>query len=196
MIGTGFDTKEFAGDYNPADVFYLSPKEGEKSIKVESTLEFLEKAQLAPIGKSKLFIINDASTMTVAAQNKMLKTLEENTSTNFLLIASNENTILPTIKSRCVTQHVGTHIVRPSNKIMEAAKKLLESKKLDDALEAIVVLTRNVPESLVALNLQCVGNYDILKTLAQINRNIMANCNPKNAFDLLIMRLYEKNSTN
>ena len=52
----------------------------------------------------KIFIIHGADQMTVAAQNALLKTLEEPLSyAVFLLISENFNNFLPTILSRCVT---------------------------------------------------------------------------------------------
>ena len=56
------------------------------------------------ISKNKIFIINDADTMTEESQNCLLKTLEEPPKYGIIfLIVSNESKILPTIKSRCVT---------------------------------------------------------------------------------------------
>jgi len=52
----------------------------------------------------KIFIIHGADQMSIAAQNALLKTLEEPPSyAVFLLISENFNNFLPTIVSRCVT---------------------------------------------------------------------------------------------
>jgi len=54
--------------------------------------------------KHRVFILNRADQMTIAAQNALLKTLEEPPSyAAFLLISENVNSFLPTILSRCVT---------------------------------------------------------------------------------------------
>jgi len=51
----------------------------------------------------KIFIVHGADQMTTAAQNALLKTLEEPPSyAVFLLISENSNNFLPTILSRCV----------------------------------------------------------------------------------------------
>ncbi len=51
----------------------------------------------------KIYIVQDADTMTVQAQNALLKTIEEPPSYGiFLLLSTNFNRFLPTILSRCV----------------------------------------------------------------------------------------------
>ena len=53
-------------------------------------------------GSYRITIIDDAELMTMEASNALLKTLEEPAEQNvFLLITSNEETLIPTIKSRC-----------------------------------------------------------------------------------------------
>lgn len=55
------------------------------------------------ISNKKVYVINNADKMTEQAQNALLKTLEEPPKfVSIILIASNDNLILPTIKSRCV----------------------------------------------------------------------------------------------
>lgn len=52
----------------------------------------------------KIYIINEGEKMTVAAQNALLKTLEEPPSyTVILILTTNVDALLPTIVSRCVT---------------------------------------------------------------------------------------------
>jgi len=54
-------------------------------------------------GARKVYLIGEAEKMTVQAQNALLKTLEEPPEyAVILLLASNVNTLLPTILSRCV----------------------------------------------------------------------------------------------
>ena len=54
------------------------------------------------VSTKKVYVIQEADTMTQEAQNALLKTLEEPPEyITIILIASNENSILNTIKSRC-----------------------------------------------------------------------------------------------
>lgn len=83
--------------------YYLINEEG-KIIKIEVVRELLEKVVEKPIvSNRKLYIINDFEKMTKEAQNCLLKTLEEPPEfVTIILISSNENLILNTIKSRCM----------------------------------------------------------------------------------------------
>lgn len=75
-----------------------------ENIKIEQIRKITEKVIEKPIiSERKVYIINDAEKMTKEAQNCLLKTLEEPPSfITIILISSNENAILNTIKSRCM----------------------------------------------------------------------------------------------
>ena len=61
---------------------------------------------LASDGCAKVMIIDDAETMTVQAQNALLKTLEEPSKNGFVvLVAHQEDRLLDTIRSRCFVIH-------------------------------------------------------------------------------------------
>ena len=76
-----------------------------QSIKIEEIRKLTEKVIEKPIiSERKVYIINNAETMTKEAQNCLLKTLEEPPEfVVIILISSNDNLILNTIKSRCMT---------------------------------------------------------------------------------------------
>lgn len=179
--------KETAKEFNPADVFWLVPKEGASTIQVAETLEMVDMAHLAPIGDKKLFIILDAATVTIAAQNKLLKTLEDApASSTFLLLATSINPILNTIRSRCVTvyskQESKDEPLVPSE-VIATVKKLFKSVD--------VATYEGKGEGLSAEQ-----RYGIMKVQAEINKRLAANCNAQNQQDLLILEIikYAKNS--
>lgn len=95
---------EFDSNNNP-DFLYVKP-EG-NSIKIEQIRELQKKIQEKPIISSKkVYIIDDADFMTKEAQNCLLKTLEEPPEfATIILLGSNENAFLTTIKSRCMILH-------------------------------------------------------------------------------------------
>lgn len=95
---------EYDGQNNPD--FMLIKPEG-NSIKIEQIREMQKKVQEKPIiSKNKVYIIDDADKMTNEAQNCLLKTLEEPPEfVTIILIGSNENGFLTTIKSRCMIMH-------------------------------------------------------------------------------------------
>lgn len=73
------------------------------SIKIEQIRELTKTVYEKPIVSArKVYIIDDSNLMTKEAQNSLLKTLEEPPEyVTIILIASNENQFLPTIRSRC-----------------------------------------------------------------------------------------------
>lgn len=73
------------------------------NILVEDVEHILDTASLVPMENTdKVYVLNKFSDTNVSAQNKMLKILEEPPkNVHFLLLVTNENSVLPTIKSRC-----------------------------------------------------------------------------------------------
>ncbi len=92
---------EFKSNNHP-DFMYVQPDGN--SIKIEQIRLLQKKIQEKPIvSNKKVYIINDAEVMTSEAQNCLLKTLEEPPEfATIILIGSNENAFLATIKSRCM----------------------------------------------------------------------------------------------
>lgn len=91
---------EFKSANNP-DFEVIEPDGN--NIKIEQIRELIKKVYEKPIvSNKKVYIINDSNLMTKEAQNSLLKTLEEPPEyVTIILITSNENLFLPTIKSRC-----------------------------------------------------------------------------------------------
>jgi DNA polymerase-3 subunit delta' len=92
---------QFQNNNNP-DFMQINIEE--KSIKIEQIRYMQEKISEKPITSNrKVYIINDSETMTREAQNCLLKTLEEPPEyATIILISSNENKLLNTIRSRCI----------------------------------------------------------------------------------------------
>ncbi len=95
---------EFDSQNNPD--FNIIEPDG-NSIKIEQIREIQRKVAEKPIISSKkIYIINDSDKMTTEAQNCLLKTLEEPPEyITIILIGTNENSFLSTIKSRCTIIH-------------------------------------------------------------------------------------------
>ena len=91
---------EFDTNNNP-DFSMIEPDGN--SIKIDQIRELTKKVYEKPVvSNKKVYIINESQVMTKEAQNSLLKTLEEPPEyVTIILITSNENTFLPTIKSRC-----------------------------------------------------------------------------------------------
>ena len=87
------------------DVKYFPKK---KDLLVEDSNYIVDESFVKPIfADKKIFIIDDFDLSTPAAQNKLLKVLEEpNENMFYLLSTSNVDGILPTIRSRCFKVNV------------------------------------------------------------------------------------------
>lgn len=78
-----------------------------KSIKDADMEELQSNLKMKPHGRRNIAIIENADSMTIRAQNRFLKTLEEPTEgTVILLLSENQENLLDTIRSRCITYHI------------------------------------------------------------------------------------------
>lgn len=84
------------------DVLFYKPQ-GSNSYLVNQVKEIVADTNLAPIqAKYKVYIISEAEKLNSASANAFLKTLEEPPNyVCFILLANNQNSVLPTIVSRC-----------------------------------------------------------------------------------------------
>ncbi len=74
----------------------------------------------------KVYIIRDADTMNAAAQNALLKILEEPPRfVSFILLAVSPAPLLETVRSRCVTLHRNGEDTPPSPEAREKAERFL-----------------------------------------------------------------------
>ena len=84
------------------DVLIVTVAPGKKEIGVDRARELKRFTQLQPLsGKAKVGIIDGAHLLNVAAQNALLKTLEDPPRRSILiLVANNPDALLPTVRSR------------------------------------------------------------------------------------------------
>lgn len=84
------------------DFSILEPEEDARDIKVEKVRELITRASFKPFSaRAKVFVIERAERLNDIAQNALLKTLEEPLGrTTFVLISSNPEGLLSTIRSR------------------------------------------------------------------------------------------------
>ncbi|MBR5739833.1 MAG: hypothetical protein IKX81_00920 [Firmicutes bacterium] len=92
---------------NNPDFYEVSAEQSKgrtvKSIKDQDMEELQARLAMKPQGDRNLALIRDADTMTVRAQNRFLKTLEEpQKGTVIILLSENTENLLETIRSRCV----------------------------------------------------------------------------------------------
>ena len=126
---------EFKSNNNP-DFLIINADDGK--IKIEQIRDMQSKMAEKPIiSENKVYIINDADKMTTEAQNCLLKTLEEPPEyITIILICSNENNLLGTIKSRC------TRIYFETIEIEKIKKYIIDNYGLEYVDEKILELSQ------------------------------------------------------
>ncbi len=92
---------------NYEDLYVVRPDD--LSVKDASIAQLQEKLKSRPTGgRGNIAVIDHADTMTLRAQNRLLKTLEEpSPGTLILLLSENTENLLPTITSRCIVHRLG-----------------------------------------------------------------------------------------
>jgi DNA polymerase III delta' subunit len=110
------------------------PKAVARDVSVDVIRAFLVEpaSRKSVMGRGKVFVIEEAETMSPAAQNALLKTLEEPAGRALIvLITENANALLPTIRSRC-------QVVRFASLSPELVRRELEKRGISktDAADA------------------------------------------------------------
>lgn len=97
---------EAKADTNP-DIIYVRPKKDKKSIGAEDMRELEDNVAIKPFNSErKVYIIDDGSQLTEAAQNVFLKTFEEPPEyAVFIIVIENSSLLLQTILSRFTMVH-------------------------------------------------------------------------------------------
>jgi DNA polymerase-3 subunit delta' len=85
------------------DVHVVSVASGKKEIGVDQARRLKRFTHMQPVlGKAKVAVVDEAHLLTVAAQNALLKTLEDPPNRSLLLlVANNADALLATVRSRC-----------------------------------------------------------------------------------------------
>lgn len=98
------------------------------SLKDAAISALQEKLKNKPTGGMRnIAIIDDADTMTIRAQNRLLKTLEEpNAGTVIILLSENTENLLQTITSRCIIYRLGNFVQYTDSTKLGAAEEIME----------------------------------------------------------------------
>jgi DNA polymerase III subunit delta' len=146
-----------------ADLLLVEPGDT-GSIKIEQVREIIDRAAYRPFeGRRRVVVIDDADALVPAAQNALLKTLEEPPSlSQFLLVTSRPDVLLPTVRSRCpclrfrpldIRDIAGALVARGRSEAEARALAAASDGSLGRALEssaADVVAAREVAQAALA----------------------------------------------
>jgi len=152
---------EFDSSNNP-DFQLIEPNDGK--VKIEQIREMQRKVAEKPIiSNKKVYIIDNADTMTTEAQNCLLKTLEEPPEyITIILICTNEDNLLSTIKSRCTRIHFD------SINIEEVKEYLKQNYPNEEISENIINLSQGSIGKAIKLN----ENKNIYENIERIFLNM------------------------
>ena len=130
------------------DLSLVSPAGGKREITVEQARALRSDAYIRPNeGRRKVYLIEPADSMNAAAQNALLKVLEEGPEyAAFLLLAAEPGRLLDTVRSRCEQLSLPPEESKPDPEQMEKAEILANLLLTGDELE--------VAEGLVAIEQQ------------------------------------------
>ena len=103
------------------DVLVVEPDEETGNIRIEEVRALTERLGYRPFeARWRVIIVDDAEALVDAAQNALLKTLEEPpSSTVFVLVTSRADDLLPTVRSRCPQIRFGPLAVPEIARILE-----------------------------------------------------------------------------
>lgn len=149
------------------------------SIKDEAIEKLQERLKTKPYGPRNIAVISDADTMTLRAQNRLLKTLEEPAEgTILILLSENIENLTQTILSRCVKFRLNYFGRESYEGMMETARAvadlLLEGQPFYKRKEAVSEIMKDT------------GKTDaFLDALERVYRDLLVNPSEKG-------RLYKK----
>ncbi|MBO4725834.1 MAG: hypothetical protein J5622_04940 [Firmicutes bacterium] len=111
---------------NHEDIIYAEANENGNV--VDKEMERIQgRLKLKPlVGSRTIVIIPNADTLTVRAQNRLLKTLEEPTpGTVIMLLSENIENLIQTIRSRCVIYRISNYNSVPDSEYMDMAQEIV-----------------------------------------------------------------------
>lgn len=184
---------------NP-DYLFVDYDEGKSSIGVESAARIVEKSSLlASFNDFQVCVVNHMESMTQAAQNKILKTLEE--SAMIVIGVCYEDGILPTVKSRMQKIHIADKKEIPADVegIFEKISSALVSSPVD-VLRHLNLVKEKDPESFYQAHRDYVGDLltligntcssnlsrEVVLRLADMRENCMSSSFTKDDFFVLL----------
>lgn len=152
------------------DVCLITPEEGKREIGVDQARALRSDAYIRPNeGRRKIYIIDPADSMNPAAQNAILKVLEEGPAyAAFLLLTQEPGALLDTVRSRCeqLTLPPEEESIDPEllQKGVDLARLLLEGDELAVA-ERLTALEQEKQKSAQLLDLLAVAEQQAAQAL-------------------------------
>ena len=168
---------------NHPDFYILSSDRS--SIRIEQVRQLQAYFKFPPLeGRWRIALIDDAHLMTRAAQNALLKTMEEPpTGRMIILVTSKPHLLLPTVRSRCRRIRFSPLLPKDVALILQREKKLSEEMSLilaslsgGSVSESLRLITKSFTELRIQIlnaitHWDALGWCDILDLSAKISRD-------------------------
>ncbi len=111
---------------HPEDTIRIERREGKASLGVEEVEDLISRLAYKPYGERYAVVVPEAHLMGPAAQNKLLKTLEEPVSPAvIMLLAENRDAMLKTVLSRCSIYQLQEPALDPDETVRTAVDMML-----------------------------------------------------------------------
>ena len=128
-----------------SDYYYMEPDRSKANpiIKIDQVRALQKEVAMMPVmSNRRIVIINDAEFMNSAAQNCLLKTIEEPSGlSKFILIAANRSRLLMTLRSRCMIINF--------EKLTDAdIKRVLEAQGIENADKISVIANGSLGQAM------------------------------------------------
>src|SRR5262245_13505769 len=117
-------------DRNHPDVRLIEAASAKKEISIQQVRDLERELNYRSFtGRRKIAIIDPATSLNLSSQNALLKTLEEPPQTSLIiLIAANEGSLLPTLRSRCLRLRFAPLPRHESSSYLQARERMDENE--------------------------------------------------------------------
>lgn len=181
------------------DVTEISPEE--VSIGIAQVRDFQKKLYLKPNTSSfTIGIIRQAESLTVEAQNALLKTLEEPPPhARVILESPTADVFLPTVLSRCQLIHLGSNAEYTKDELLQCFKTIeqIVSAPIGKRLKLLDTIVKNKDEAAAWLDLAIAATHHnmlssnkttkLIRSLLKARQHLSANVNYKLVLDTIFL---------
>ncbi len=182
-INTWIKDTTSAYDVDRFDLTVFEKDEAEKNtIGIDQVRLMQKKLFLKPMrGKTKALVINHAQTLTIEAQNALLKVLEEPPQDTIIILTTKKvDALIPTIISRCTVVDLGYEIPTLTPEEENEYTQIITSLQtwgLGDRLKKAEVLTKDKQEAIIFLEKMILTGRELL--LQKVQANVDSNTQHK-----------------
>jgi len=177
---------------NTFDITVIEKEETKQSLGIDDIKRMQKKIFLKPVrSKTKAVILEDSQLLTIEAQNAMLKMLEEPPEhTIIILAADSEESLLPTIHSRCQIIRLKEEIRTLSEKDEQEIKQFIENLNrltIPQTLKLAEILAKDKQEAIKWIeNVILMSREQLLHTMVLVSdERSVSGINPEQARNII-----------